>query len=351
VIATLKVIWLETSIQYYFDENEDIFKKDFFVFINGTNLITDYTIEMTDEYAEVIFDDPSISIVAIDGSVFFRGMKDEEDEEPEEPKDEDDEDFDFGDFEEEPIPPNHIVLQEENVIFVTNVTEEEIKLPFVIKEYMKETYPDFAQKVIKREIKIKPNKKEILAKSMKGKYVEVELESKVYTLEFVPSYYFTTVAALKEYIQTTGLIIEEKTDEQLKDKIVEKSTLLKKKFGLLKEHVEDFELYPAYKKLVHLYCIYDFIIYGFINGDVTDTNSSSSVGDKKITLGKFTAEDDNGFSNNSNGTNYLPDLIKNKIDIAEEDLKSSIFNKSVSFSRKGGNYVLGNRVQKSFRNW
>ena len=145
-----------------------------------------------------------------------------------------------------------------------------------------------------------------------------------YIIKEIPRFYWSNIKDLKEFLKDTSLEFSNKTDEQFKKLIQEKSVYLKRRFGLNKSSIEDIEYFPLYKKLVNLYCLYDIISLSFINGVNSDLNNGSinSAG-SNLKLGNFSTGVDGG----ANGSVLSTQLVKNMIDVTEKDLYASLYKK------------------------
>lgn len=341
-----KIKWLKQSIIYRYDSKENLFGLNYLKAIIGDTLVKPNEIIMSPNDCEIIFDKP-MDIVLINGQSFIRPIS-----EPIENNEGSNEiDFPKNENVEDKKEITYIVLADSNNIVIENKTDEVIEVKIKEEIYFKETYPDFAQEIKDYKIKIKPGLNTV-AKYSENRIKEVTIDNLKYKLDSRPSVYFTTVNALKEFLEDIGLKVSNKTDEQLKTKIIEKSLYLKKRFGLMDIEINNFELYPAYKKVVHLYCLQELISFMFINNGSTAVDSTSGVAEKlNLTLGKFSTKDTDNLKKDSL---FLPDVIKQKIYENEEDLRKSIHLESSRVERTGGrngNNQIKGKVSSCFGNW
>lgn len=319
--------WLEKSIIYSFDNNEPIFDKYFKIITNDGSTISPKNIEMGYDKCTVNFDAPFQAIM-INGVVFVRPI--DVVEIKSETKTIKDVGFTLPEEPEEPIPPIVIYSKVGSVIYAENTGETTIETTANVKHYFKEAYPDFAEYDEDIKLKIPTGKSKILEGS-NDKITVVTIDGNTFELEFKPSFYFTTVKALKEAFTDTGLKLPNKTDESYKEKIIEKSTYLKKKFGLTEDETKNHEMYPVFKRLTTLYCLQDLVAFSFIQGETVSGGGDAPVTSDSLSLGKFSTKSSNGSSNGSSGSSssgFLPDIIADQISIAEDDVKKSILLKS-----------------------
>lgn len=161
---------------------------------------------------------------------------------------------------------------------------------------------------------------------------KVFINGKVFVVKDSPRYYWSNVKSLKEFIQDLQIELLDKTDEQLFKLIQEKSTYLKKRFGLDKEHVEDIEYFPLYKHLVNLYSVESLMSLSFINGNFI-TQGSENIGTASLHLGNFSTGQDGGV----NGQIFSPQALKFMIGNAEKELKEALIKRAgIAYQTKTG---------------
>ncbi|MGL6099129.1 MAG: hypothetical protein ACRC0G_05865 [Fusobacteriaceae bacterium] len=338
--------WLEKSIIYSFDNSDSIFENYFKALSLSGELMKPKSIRMEYDRCEVFFDS-EFKVLIVDGESVNRpiiGKKEQTEPPVEEPKPEQDFEFDEDMVEDEWATVVYTKIG--NGIYANNLIGEPIKIKAYKKVYFKEAYPDFADEEDFVEIEI-PTGRNVIFEGVKNKITELTLD-KTYVLEYKGTYYFTSIAALKEGIADTGLTLPNKKDDKLKLLILEKSLYLKKKFGLTEEQTEDHEMYPVFKRLTILYCLREIIAYTFIQGEITSNGGDGGVvptSTNTLTLGKFSTKSGSGSSGGSGSSSgssdsgFLPDIVANQIAIAEEDVRRSIFIKSDKvywFKKQGG---------------
>ncbi|MGL5768175.1 MAG: hypothetical protein ACRCX8_21280, partial [Sarcina sp.] len=211
-----------------------------------------------------------------------------------------------------------------NALYADNIGSEEQEVSLEVKTYFKEAYPDFNENEMVTKIKIPIGKSKIF-ESVKNKITTVEISKELFVLEYKPSFYFTTVKSLKEAFVDTGLKLPTKTDDQYKDKIIEKSLYLKKKFGLTESQTENHEMYPSFKRLTTLYCLQDLVAFTFISGEAESGGGDTPTSSSSLSLGKFSTKDSSGNSDSKTSTGFLPEVLAEQISIAEADVRASIF--------------------------
>lgn len=339
-----KIKWLKDSIVYAFDPKENIFN-NFFNALIGNELIQPVEIIMDYTSCEVKFN-REFDIAVVDGQTYIRPIVAPVAPEPVKSKISEFElpDPDVG----EPSIPVIVYKVIGGNLYAENFGDE-TSVILIEREYFKEAYPDFAQIEDNRIINIKRGK-HLIAEYVKNKILEVEIDGIKYKLESRPSLYFCTVASLKEFFEDIQLTLNKKTDDQLKDKIAEKSIYLAKRFGLTDDQTEDYQMYPAFKRLTHLYCLQDIVSFSFIKNESGDADSVARAA-KNLALGKFSTRDGDSEKKESF---FLPDIIKTKIFEAEEDLRKSIFLRSdkVYWKKGGSNGGQSNQgLSGCIKNW
>ncbi|MGL4449601.1 MAG: hypothetical protein ACRCTZ_00245 [Sarcina sp.] len=321
-----KIKWLKDSIIYTFDPKENIFN-NFFNALVGNELIEPVEIVMDYASCEVKFK-KEFDIVVVDGQNFIRPIS----KDVVEPVKEQIKPIELPpDIEEPDIPI--VVYKVLGGQLIANNYGQEVSVAIIEREYFKETYPDFAQIESNKTIKLKKGE-QVIASFIANKIIEIEIDGIKYKIESRPSLYFTTVQALKEFFDDIQLAKFNKTDEQLKEKIAEKSIYLARRFGLTDDQTKDYQMYPAFKRVTHLYCLQDIISFSFIKNDSNGDSEGMQRVANSLSLGKFSTRDGDSEKKESF---FLPDIIKQKIFEAEEDLRKSIFIKSDAVHwKKGG---------------
>lgn len=321
-----KIKWLKDSIIYTFDPKENIFN-NFFNALVGTELIAPFEIVMDYSTCEVKFKN-EFDIIVVNGQNFIRPIA----QSVVEPVKEEITNIELPPDIDEPSIPVVVYKVIGGQLIAKNYGDE-VTIHMIEREYFKETYPDFAQVENNKAVKLKKGEF-LIAEYVPNKIVEVEIDATKYKLESRPSLYFTTVQALKEFFDDIKLAKFDKTDEQLKEKIAEKSIYLAKRFGLTDEQTTDYMMYPAFKMVTHLYCLQDIISFSFIKNDANGDSEGMQRVASSLALGKFSTRDGDSEKKESF---FLPDIIKQKIFEAEEDLRKSIFIKSDAVHwKKGG---------------
>lgn len=314
--------WLEKSIIYSFDNAEPIFDNYFKALNSNGEIIKPYRIEMDYDKCSIIFKE-TFNAVLINGNVFIKPLGVKKEKEVDNQNDEIKNSF-FVPEEPNTETPMIVYTISGNSIYADNIGSEEQDVSLEVKTYFKEAYPDFSENdtVIKTKIPVGKNK---IFEGVKNKITTVEISKEVFVLEYKPSFYFTTVKALKEAFIDTGLKLPTKTDEQYKDKIIEKSLYLKKKFGLTENQTENHEMYPSFKRLTTLYCLQDLVAFTFISGEAESGGGDTPTSSSSLSLGKFSTKDSSGNSDSKSSTGFLPEVLAEQISIAEADVRASIF--------------------------
>lgn len=330
-----KVIWSPEYISYKFDRLEPFYDDGHFK-LKRSNEDDGHNIEVTNlNYINVIAIDTLYIYCPFgtfkEGDVLIVGDTNyiyENIELPEKPKPE-----------EKPQVPdisiNGILFKnKKNKFVVINTYEDKpIKIEYTIEEYTREVYPEFPFNIIDKEAIIQAGKELELYSLDRGKIAIIHITDDYgydcsFEYENMPLYHFSTVESLKQAIKDTGFAINEKTDEEYKRLISEKSVYMKKRFGLTEKELKNIELFPAFKSVVNLYCIKELMAVSFIQG----TNSSSPIytSPTSLTLGKYKTD---GESNE--GSILTIDAIELLIKKQEYDLNKSIFNESSIIKRRG----------------
>lgn len=339
-----KIKWLKDSIIYTFNSKENIFH-NFFSALVGNELVKPSEIIMDYTSCEVIFK-KDFDIVVVNGENFVRPItSDVSLKEIKAPN----ESFELPVEPEDPEIPI-VVYKVLGGQLIAHNYGKEVTIDIIEREYFKEAYPDFAETEVNKKITLKKGE-QIIASFIANKIVEVEIDGAKYKMESRPSLYFTTVQALKEFFDDIQLAKFNKTDEQLKEKIAEKSIYLARRFGLTDDQTKDYQMYPAFKRVTHLYCLQDVISFSFIKNDSNGDSEGMQRVANSLSLGKFSTRDGDSEKKESF---FLPDIIKQKIFEAEEDLKKSIFIKSdaVHWKKGGSNGNQGNNgLSKCIQNW
>ena len=334
-----KVQWNKKKLIYKLDENENPLKNNFFSFYkNGKKVTNKFLIKIIDEKEVEIEGNFSEEYTLKVNNINYLFNEDLD-------KDKDKEEKNSAggenkikeiEFEEDfyEVDKKYKISLNDEVILIENLDEniklninnnglkinKEIKpLPVIIEQYTNEIYPDFPYKKIKLSIE---NKYEIKRKT--NVIYKIKINNTYYIIKEIPRFYWSNVKDLKEFLKDTSLEFSNKTDEQFKKLIQEKSVYLKRRFGLNKSSIEDIEYFPLYKKLVNLYCLYDIIALNFINGVNGDLNNGTinSAG-SNLKLGNFSTGVDGG----ANGSVLSTQLVKNMVDVAEKDLYASLYKK------------------------
>lgn len=327
-----KIKWLEKSIVYSFNPKENIFNGSFFKALILGKTEDPFEIKMDYESCEVKFHD-KFDILILNNETFIRPIEVDVKEIVNEIKNEE-EKIKLDETSEE--KNNFVIFEKVGDKLYATALSGEAEVELNISVYFKEAYPDFADNEYIKTITVK-NGKNLVLTGEQNRITEVTINTDKYVLESKPMVYFTSVAALKEFFTDIGLTFPNKTDDSLKEKIKEKSLYLKRKFGLLELQFKDFEMYPVFKRLTNLYCLQDLVSYSFLStGDNNGNSTEIQNAALNLSLGKFSTKDgDNGAKKE---TLFLPDVIKQKIYEAEEDLKKSIFidSEKVYWYKKGG---------------
>lgn len=330
-----KVIWQPEFITYTFDKTEPFYNKGYFKLkrqvINEGDAIEEIT-ELTYVYvvSENVLQIYSPlgtfnlgDILEVDKiSYIYKEEQSNQDSIPQPPIEKP--------SEVPEISINNLKIEsKKNEIFAINISEiEAIKLEIEIEEYTREVYPEFPFNTIEKNIRLLPKQKISIYKLDKGKIVVINIddnEGSRLKLEYEnnPLYHFSTVKSLKDTIKNMKLTVTEKTDDEYKNLISEKSTYLKKRFGLTKNETQNIELFPAFKNIVNLYCIRELIALSFIQGDVALISNQSYNPTTNLTLGKFKTDGET-----NNGNIFSITAIDTVIKKCETDLEKSIFNLS-----------------------
>lgn len=334
-----KVQWNKKKLIYKLDDNENPLKTNFFLFYkNGKKILNNFLIRIIDEKEVEIEGNFSEEYTLKVNNINYLFNEDLDKNENSENKNsagvkKEIKEIEFEeDFYE--IDKKYKITLNDDIILIENL-EKNIKLsinnsgikinkeikPFqiIVEQYTNEIYPDFPYKKTKLNVE---NKYEIKRKT--NVIYKIKIGDTYYIVKEVPRFYWSNIKDLKEFLKDTSLEFSNKTDEQFKKLIQEKSVYLKRRFGLNKSSIEDIEYFPLYKKLVNLYCLYDIISLSFINGVNSDLNNGSinSAG-SNLKLGNFSTGVDGG----ANGSILSTQLVKNMIDIAEKDLYASLYKK------------------------
>lgn len=334
-----KVQWNKKKLIYKLDENENPLMTNFFLFYKNGKIVTSkFLIKIIDEKEVEIEGNFSEDYTLKVNNINYLFNEDLD-------KNENDENNNSAggenkikeiEFEEEfyEVDKKYRITLNDDIILIENLEEtinlninnngikinKEIK-PFsiIVEQYTNEIYPDFPYKKTKINIE---KKHEIRRKT--NVIYKIKIDNTHYIIKEIPRFYWSNIKDLKEFLKDTSLEFSNKTDEQFKKLIQEKSVYLKRRFGLNKSSIEDIEYFPLYKKLVNLYCLYDIISLSFINGVNSDLNNGSinSAG-SNLKLGNFSTGIDGG----ANGSVLSTQLVKNMIDVTEKDLYASLYKK------------------------
>lgn len=326
--------WLEKSIIYSFSNSEPIFDNYFKALTKLGLVIEPKGITMDYEKCEIHFE-TEFNAVLINGEVFVRPVGNVKEsiidkvnvEKPIETK----EKTGFEPPDEGVDPPAPIIIYTVigDTLYANNTGVDPFIDTALIKVFFKEAYPDHAESEEIVDITVPPGKSAIY-KCVDNRVVSVMLGNAIYELEYKANYYFTNVKSLKEAFIDTGLKLPNKTDNQYKEKIMEKSLYLKKKFGLTEEETQNHEMFPSFKRLTTLYCLQDLVAFTFIQGEAESGGGDTPTTSNSLSLGKFSTKDGTGSSggSGSSSSGFLPEILADQIAIAEEDVRKSIFLKS-----------------------
>ncbi len=343
-----KVIWHPEFITYHFEKQEQFYNKGYFKLKRTITTDVENIEEITELTYIYVISENTLQIYCPLGS-FKLGdilnvnevdyIYEEKSSEIEPPVE---------------IPPeipdisiNNLKIEsKKNEIFAINTSETEIvNLEIEIDEYTREIYPEFPFNTIEKNVNLSPKQKIPIYKLDKGKIAVLNIndnEGASIKLEYEnnPLYHFSTVKSLKDIIENMKLTVREKTDDEYKMMISEKSTYLKKRFGLTQKETQNIELFPAFKNIVNLYCIRELVALTFIQGDVALISGQSYNPTTNLTLGKFKTDGEN-----NNGNIFSITAIDAVIKKYETDLEKSIFN--LSYVLKNTSLLRENALNES----
>lgn len=331
-----KIKWKEHNFYYTFDTNEPVFSPDYFQFYNG-KVKSIEPVKLEGFSIRVIANNELIikgpfyeGYYVVINNIEYPYYENDEEEKPEEPEEP----------EEEIKEPEGIVeVFDDEVYFYFEKLPEDFEEDYVqvkvkVDEYTNEVYPDHPFRSKTHSVKLNKFHKYYFLKKERNVIYQITIlmpSNEKYFIEKRSDIlcYFSTVESLKTFIKDLELNIPIKDDEELRKLIQEKSVKLKRRFGLREKYTENPEYFPAFKRVVNLYCVEDLISVSFINGNfITTGNKGTNNG---LELSKFKVDGDGG----NNGYALSTDLIKTLITEAENDLYKSLFKEPINKKKNG----------------
>lgn len=333
MITKEKIKWKNHDFYYTYDPNEPIFSENYFQFFNGNaknvtienpKVKLDTTIKILSD-KELMVTGPFYEgyYVVINKEVFYYSEEKETSDQiikptPLVP----------------PLPQNEYLIEEDEngSLYMNKLTQDYFKdyldVKIKIEEYTNEVYPDYPFKTSYKTIQLnKFYNTEILQPKKNVIYIiSLVVNGQKYSKEYRAPLlcYFSNVTDLRTFMKDLKLELPDRSDDDLKKLIQEKSVQLKRRFGLIQRYIEDPEYFPIYKKVVNLYCVEHLISISFINGNFISSGFSGSG--NGLALSKFKVNDEGGNSNPILSTELIKEMIRN----AEADLNSSLFKKPIN---------------------